>query len=247
MPSAKSNANAKHGVKRSRSVDVVRGADDPKSKQLKLTPSTHTAQLSGATRNMRFMQRGKTANIVTSRHSYPPKPSMVSSTTETATKEETISKIVDGDVYERQSDHLVNDSMEANTNGSTNDLSNGPKVNISSIKWEKATPLDMFGPTTCIFVGRRSYNGFNSITASNLYMQQQHLEYEEKLKRRSTPTRGGVTKHISSTGKSDQQRYKELSKQVQKETKLTLLSKNGGKVANKKVRNLDKILKSVDA
>ena len=248
MSPTKSNTSVKHGVKRSRSVDVVgRGADDPKSKQIKVSPSTHTAQLSGATRNMRFMQRGKTANSVTTRHSYSPKSSTIS--TELTTKEEVTNKTSDGDVNARQqSDHTIDDSMEIHGVETKKDISIKPKSSISNnnIEWEKATPLDMFGHDTCIVLGRRSYNGFNSITASNLYMQQQHLEYEEKLKQRRTSTRGG-TKQISSTGKSDQQRYKELSKQVQKEKKPTLVSKNGGKVSNKNMRNLDEILKSVDA
>ena len=247
MPSAKSNTVAKHGAKRSRSADAVRGAaDDPKSKQSKISPSTHTAQLSGATRNMRFMQRGKTANIVSSRHSYSPKSEAMSSATE-KTKGEITNKNFEDAVTKRQSEHSLSESTLANGDGRSNDISLQLKLNISSIKWEKASPLDMFGPTTCILLGRRSYNGFNSMTASNLYMQQQHLEYEEKLKHRRAPNRDGTTKHISSTGKSNQQRYKELSKQAQKEMKPKLLSKNGGKVSNKNGSILDKILKSIDA
>ena len=230
MSSTNKNAGAKHGMKRSRNVDGVND-DEPKSKEAKSSPSTRTAQLSGTTRNMRFMQRGKTTTSNTSlRHSFPPPKSEISAATETTTI-----KTSEDDAKTRQPDQPVDNAMKVS------DMSMPEKANSSNIKWEKATPLDMFGRNICVVIGRRSFNGFNPITASNLHMQQQHLQYEEKLKHRRTTTRDGTTKHISLS--SDGQRYKELSKLVQKDERRN----THGKLANRKKKTLDDILKSVDA
>ncbi len=241
MSSAKSTT--KTGTKRTRTVDDSNDAD-PKSKEAKLTPSTHTAQLSGATRNMRFMQRGNhTSGMPSSRHSYPPTLSKLSSAPKMM-NEIITNQTTEGNTTATLSVVPLNDSMEANGDGNINDTTATTKVDSCTIKWGKATPLDMFGQNVCILMGRRSYNGFNAITASNLHMQRQHLDYEEKLQRRPTgTTRGGTHQNDRST--RDQQRYQELSKQVQNEEKRSLNTK--GKLSKKKKKTLDDILKLVDS
>ena len=232
MPSsAKSTATAKPGVKRSRSVDSGRETNT-KSKQAKLSQTAHTTQLSGATRNMRFMQRGKTSNMVTSRHSYPPQESKISVVTETA-EEEVATKTSDANENSDRSIDRPKELIEECDDDNKNDISTSPKINNFTVKWEKATPLDMYGQNACIFIGRRSYNGFNSTTALNLHMQQQHLEYEEKLNHRRSST----------NSKSDRRRYQELSKQVQKDEKQAL--PRGDRISKSKKKSLDEILKSV--
>ena len=242
MSSVKGAATAKTGTKRTRTVGDSNDAD-PKSKEAKLTPSTHTAQLSGATRNMRFMQRGnRTSGVPSSRHSYPPTLSILSSAPK-MTNETITNQTTDGDNTATLSVVPLKDSMEANRDGNRNDTTATPKVDSCAIEWGNATPLDMFGQNVCILIGRRSYNGFNSITASNLHMQRQHLDYEEKLQHRWTgTTRSGTPQNNRSS--KDQQRYQELSKQVQNEEKRSLNTK--GKQSKKKKKTLDDILKLVD-
>jgi M-phase phosphoprotein 6 len=235
MPSAKGNTTAKSGVKRPRSNNTGNDADT-KAKLAKLSPATHTTQLSGATRNMRFMQRGKITNSTTSRHSYPPHQHKSSAIIATETdKVEFTNKTSAGNDNSIRSTDLSNETVDASGDGMRENVSVLPNVSSVAVNWERATPLDMFGENACILLGRRSYNGFNATTASNLHMQQQHLEYEEKLKQRRNTTNSATDRRI----------YRELSKKVQNDEKQAFT--NGGKLSKKKKRTLDDILKLVDA
>ena len=240
MSSAKSNATTKPGVKRSRSINGDNDATEKNTKNTKLSTATHTTQLSGATKNMRFMQRGKSANNMTSRHSYPPHQNKIIATTETE-EVELASKTLDGNDDSSPCFHRPNEEVVVSGDGIRESMSALPKVNNFTVKWERATPLDMYGENACILLGRRSYNGFNSTTASNLHMQQQHLDYEEKMKRRRNTNRDGTSKDMNSI--DDRRRYKELSKQVQNDER----EATGGKMSKKKKRTLDDILKLVDS
>jgi hypothetical protein len=212
--------------------------------------STHTAQLSGATRNMRFMQRGKTTNSRTSRHSFPPHNQSKTSTTTEDEKFGSAQKATDENRNSSRSVSTLNEASTISGDSTGENRSLLPEnVNRcttssnSSVTWEKATPLDMYGKNTCILLGRRSYNGFNAITASNLHMQQQHWEYEEKLQHRRKSTRDSISKDMNFTS-SDHQRYVELSKKVKQDEKRTLPRRD--KISNSKKRRID-ILKLVES
>jgi hypothetical protein len=269
LSSKKSQARSKTAGKRSRSVDRVTSSSTiadstptPAPVSSKSTsPSAHTTQLSGATRNMRFMQRGMSATTVNhkvmSRHSFPrhsfPQHSTSTGTMSTnsePTKEATINSNSDVSGSSNRSDHPTSTGTHQSMEVNCERIVSCEATHTTTIKWETASPIDIYGHHECLLIGRRSYNGFNTVTASNFYMQQQHVEYEEIVKRRSKDKTNKNLEQRSS-------RYEELSEQVRDEdNESSILSrgqKSGSKkkstnsISNQKKKHLDDILKLVDS
>jgi hypothetical protein len=238
MVSTNNSASIKGRTKPARSVD--RGsaaATNASSSTTSLSSSARTTQLSGVTRNMRFMQRGKNNNINNNkaRHSFPQTKQKIKmdETTESNVAANTFTGAIEISTH---SENIASQKMELTLK---HDNNNDKATIKTDIKWEKATPLDMYGQNQWLVLGRRSFNGFNPITASNWFTQQQYLDREDQ--------------RIKGTGitQNERRRYKELTKLVQNEDRNELSNKRGKKdgkssISNQKKRGLDDILKLVD-
>jgi M-phase phosphoprotein 6 len=118
-----------------------------------------TAKLSGATMNMRFMKRSTAvaATVVTKANSAPEST--------TATGDAPSNRQQQQDEHAAASDGI-------------------PRSATPTSRVEIATPLDMYGRDQSTLLGRRSFGGFNPITAQNWYY-----------------SRGNSTNRNESTGK----------------------------------------------
>jgi hypothetical protein len=141
----KPSQNPGAGTKRARSVEAA---------------PTRTAQLSGATRNMRFMQR---------HHSQSPQPAQHAPRQRAQRSSQNLSENRDCMELSSNHDHNVGHTPLAASDSPDESFSTGVLV-------ERASSLDMYGRDQCLLLGRRSFGGFNPITSENLYSQQATLD-----------------------------------------------------------------------
>jgi M-phase phosphoprotein 6 len=221
--STNSPASSK-GTKRPRSAEHTSTEPaQPTDVSSTSSPSARTARLSGVTRNMRFMQRSSNngkVNDLRSRHSFPQRSKGPASAT--------VESVVPSVDPETQDTYITSDMQENKATHVT--LSN----KISVTQWETATPLDMYGRDQCMVLGRRSFGGFNPITAANWYTQQQHLDHEEKQN------------HGNDFSNDERRRYKDLAKRARSDDAESAkrvkrrFGKNG--ISNQTKRGLDDVL-----
>jgi M-phase phosphoprotein 6 len=232
MPT-KSNGRSPSGVgnKRPRSSESERRSLPADSRQVAASPSSHTAQLSGATRNMRFMQRNNNRNSsntndLRTRHSMPSRMGADSSTMSLDPMNVDSTKL-----NERKS--LIAEDKESMMH--PNAVLKRPVV---LPRLETATPLDMYGRNQCLVLGRRSFGGCNPITAANWYSQQQFLDHEEKQKHPG--------KNAKMASPEERRRYLDLAREARNDDTASSRqgNKRGGKqgISNNKKRGLDDVL-----
>ena len=170
--------------------------------------STPSKKLSGATRNMRFMQRavrGKEKTPPSSKDSrkspHQPSPSCIPHRT-------TLARNEDGDDDVAADDDVLMDAEDEGRNS-------------------LATSVEMYGIEQSIALGRRSFGGFNAVTAENWFRQQQH--YNKK--------RTGDADHDEKTMRDYQKAKKGTGKRKEKRKSDGISSKK-----RKATKTLDDVL-----
>jgi M-phase phosphoprotein 6 len=233
MPS-KSNVRSSSGVgaKRPRSADRERRSLPAKSRPAPASPPAHMTQLSGATRNMRFMQRSNSNNSssnnndLRTRHSLPSRMGTATSTLAVDSIQVDSTKL--NDVK----------SLSTQENGSMTHPINVEERPVVATRLETATSLDMYGRNQCLVLGRRSFGGCNPITAANWYAQQQFLDHEEKQKHQG--------RNLKMASPDDRRRYLELAREARNDDSASSRQgkKHSGKqgISNSKKRGLDEVL-----
>lgn len=113
--------------------------------------------LSGATRNMRFMQRTSPQKINT-------------------TKEPTGIDDDDAMEVEEISRDSIGNSDETGDKCTDEAVQEMGSQKVLSSSTLKVTPLEMYGPERSIAIGRRSFGGFNKVTAETYFHQQNAIQ-----------------------------------------------------------------------
>lgn len=151
------------------------GTPQPAAKEMDTSKRVRSAepaqsnktQLSGATRNMRFMQRGNTAHNNNKSKAEGEYEGNRNGSNDQFAKH----------FQERQRDPNMNDPDKgAITSEAHHQQTNKKRHDVVKV----ATPLDMYGREQCLVLGRRSFGGFNPVTAENWYAQTQHHRHDEK-------------------------------------------------------------------
>lgn len=134
-------------------------------------------QLSGATRNMRFMQRNNS-------HS-PKQQAAHEKGGRVRVAQITVAAAALEDTNETAAGISAAGSADSVASPSGRAQQSPPPPDGLPVVVERATPLDMYGPDQCAVLGRRSFGGFNPAVAENWHAQRQDRQAAARAPQRS--------------------------------------------------------------